>query len=70
MPIFVSLSSYTIKDRGTVYTVYLDKTVSNFSHLIGQSVVIDGTVFTCKAVERFLHCPPWYEGELVGLLVG
>lgn len=61
---------FQIAGRGTVYACALDRTCEGFSHLIGQTVIIQGVgPRVCLGVERFAHCPPWREGEKVGILV-
>jgi len=49
--------------------VKLDLETDDFAHLIGHTVEIDGERYRVKAVERFLHMPPWRAGEGVGLAV-
>lgn len=66
---FVSSGMFDIPGRGTVYTVSNPGECSNFTHLIGQEVKIDGTLHKIIGVERNAHSPPWRMGEAIGLFV-
>lgn len=66
---FNSETRYEIKGRGTVFVVANDRECYDFAHLLNQEVMIDGTVYLCRGVERFAHLPPWRKGEKIGLLV-
>ena len=39
----------------------------DFTHIIGKDVEVDGIKERVIGVERFAHCPPWREGEMIGL---
>lgn len=43
---------------------------SDFTHLIGKRVAVDGALFMVSGVESFCHTAPWREGEKIGLMVG
>lgn len=68
-PSFHALEWFTIPTLGRCATVLLDRDTSDFAHLIGCEVLIDGRLYRCRSVERFLHSPPWHMGETVSLLV-
>jgi hypothetical protein len=68
-PCFRATDWLTIPGRGRSAITTLDRTTQDFAHLVGQEVIIDGTLYVCRAVERFLHSPPWQAGESIGLLV-
>ena len=68
-PSFHALDWYTITGRGRAAIVELNRTTPDFAHLLGQEALIDGTLYRCRGVERFAHCPPWHKGEKVSLLV-
>ena len=61
-----SLDKFNIKDRGLMAVVANPSTCQNFKHLYGY-MEIDGKIEYVAAVERFAHCPPWWEGEKIGL---
>lgn len=59
-----------IAGRGTVYPCALDRDTTDFAHLMGRDVVIERAgVVRCSRIERFTHCPPWREGEKIGVVV-
>jgi hypothetical protein len=68
-PSFTALDWFNIKDRGDCACVKLDRDTRDFAHLVGQSVLIDGELFTCLGVERRAHIAPWKAGEPIALLV-
>lgn len=68
MPSFRSIDFYT-SARGRASVVKLDQDTSDFSHLIGQLIVVDGFTRRCVAVERFAHAEPWLAGEPIALIV-
>jgi hypothetical protein len=63
---FMGLDRYKIGDRPMV-AVRLDRDTHDFSHLIGEVVVIDGVKHKVMDVERYGHSPPWRKDEVVGL---
>jgi hypothetical protein len=68
-PVFKALDRYKVPDVGLLVTVELDRDTDDFSHLVGQKIVIDGKLETCFSVERFSHMPPWKQGQRVSLLI-
>lgn len=70
---FTSLGTFHINGRGTavyiVYTVLNPFECFDFSHLIGQLVLIDGEARKVAAVERYAHTAPWHKDEKIGLVV-
>lgn len=67
---FKALEFFRLPSRGmVVYIVDLDRTCSNFDHLLHKDVEIDGAIRFVQAVERFTHVPPWEKGERIGLAV-
>ena len=68
-PCFKAGDWYDVKGRGRVAAVSLDRETEDFSHIIDQEIIIDGEIYTGKAVERFAHCPPWHADEKIGILV-
>lgn len=70
IPTFVARNWYEITGRGTLAGVELDREDDgSFSHLSGQTVRIDGKLYRCTGVERYLHTPPFRKGEAVSLMV-
>jgi hypothetical protein len=65
---FKSLDSFKVRGHD-VHAVELASDVTDFDHLIGHDVEIDGTVYRCIGVERFAHNPPWRKGEKIGIMV-
>jgi len=63
------MDRFKVRDVGLLVTVELDRDTDDFSHLVGQKIVIDGALETCFSVERFSHMPPWKQGERVSLLI-
>lgn len=39
----------------------------DIDELSRSNVIIDGKLYRCLGVERFMHGEPWHEGERVGL---
>lgn len=68
MPTFNVEETIHIANRGTAYVVKLDRETTDFSHLMGKRVLLDGKTFLVSGVERFAHSPPWHVGEKIGLL--
>jgi ABC-type antimicrobial peptide transport system ATPase subunit len=66
---FVSREAFEVTGRGVAYPVANPVECNDFSHLIGQVVLINGEARTVVGVERFTHAPPWREGEGISLLV-
>jgi hypothetical protein len=62
------LGYYTIHGNLAVATCN-PNTCYDFTHLEGDTVVVAGQDFKVKAVEKFMHCVPWHEGERIGLLL-
>ena len=52
-----------------VYVVQNPVECTDFSHLLGESVIINRELRKVAKIERFAHCPPWREGELIGVLL-
>lgn len=67
VPTFAVIEKIEIANRCTAYVVYLDRDTSDFSHLLGRCVLLDGSPFLVSGVERFAHAPPWHAGEKIGL---
>lgn len=68
-PVFTNHTGGWFQNGVALLLVTLDRTTPDFAHLLGQEVLIDGQCYRCQGVERFLHSPPWYRGEPIGLLV-
>lgn len=66
---FISQGTFNIAGRGVAFCVLNPTDCSDFDHLIGHTVLIDGTAHRVAAVERFAHMPPWRKGESISLLV-
>jgi hypothetical protein len=69
LPQFEAIDWYTIKGVGQMAAVALDRDTSDFAHLVGKEVLIDGVAYRVRAVERFAHCSPWRAGEQIALAV-
>ena len=41
----------------------------DFSHIVGKLARVNGHEVRVYGVERNSHCPPWYKGEKIGLVV-
>ena len=48
---------------------HLDKDTVDFSHLIGNNVLVDNLLLHCYGVEHARHGFPWIRGERIGLLL-
>jgi hypothetical protein len=68
-PSFVSLDRVRLRGIGTTVTVELDRDTTDFVHLIGQKIIVDGRLETCFSVERLSHPAPWTAGERIDLLI-
>jgi hypothetical protein len=66
---FRSTEWYEVKGVGWEAAVLLDRDTSDFVHLVGRLVRIDGTSYQCIGVNHFGHAPPWRRGERIGLMV-
>ena len=66
---FRSSEWYEVKGVGWEAAVSLDRDTSDFGHLLGRGVHIDGTFYRCIGVNHFGHAPPWRQGERIGLMV-
>ena len=66
---FKSDGRFDIPGRGLVFAVKNPHECTNFNHLMGRMVMIDGSLYEIRGVERYMHCSPWREGEGIGLLV-
>jgi hypothetical protein len=66
---FRSTEWYEAKGGGWEAAVLLDRDTSDFGHLVGRLVRIDGTSYQCIGVNHFGHSPPWRRGERIGLMV-
>lgn len=64
-----SKTSFLLPRQGRCFVVENPVECSNFSHLIGAKVVIDGIEYAVKGVEIKSHNAPWRKGEDIGLLV-
>lgn len=38
--------------------------------LVGTNIEIDGDTYLCRAVDTYMHAPPFGNGETVSILVG
>ena len=68
-PSFTSLDRSKVRGVGSLVMVELDRPTSDFSHLIGKKIVIDGRMETCFAVEGLHHPAPFKRGEQVSLVI-
>jgi hypothetical protein len=68
-PSFTSLDRSKVRGIGSLVMVELDRTTSDFSHLIGKKIVIDGRMETCFSVEGLHHPAPFKRGEQVSLVI-
>jgi len=71
-PQFKSLAQYTFelnKRNYPCFVTLLDRETTDFSHILGERINIDGVVYRGKFVERFLHAPPWRKGEKISIVV-
>lgn len=59
---------YYIEGFGYVYAVDNPHDCTDFNHLIGATVKINGKEHVVRAVERFAKMS-WKKGESIGLLV-
>lgn len=68
-PRFTSLGEYETRGYLRVFAVRLDRTRDDagMAELARSEVEIDGKVWQCRGVERFMHMGPWSQGEMVGL---
>jgi hypothetical protein len=66
---FRSSEWYEVKGVGWEAAVSLDRDTSDFGHLLGRRVHIDGTSYQCIGVNHFGHRPPFRQGERIGLVV-
>ena len=66
-----SFSAITWTNAGPyrIAVVSLDRETSDFAHLIGRGVIVDGKPYRCIRVECYSHAPPWRVGASVGLVV-
>ena len=62
---FRSSEWYEVKGVGWEAAVSLDRETSDFGHLLGRGVHIDGTFYQCIGVNHFGHAPPWRQGERI-----
>jgi hypothetical protein len=71
IPEFIGLEWFDSSGQGKVVTVRLDRTrdEKGLVELSQSEVLVDGVRYRCRGVERFAHCAPWHEGELVGLYI-
>ena len=67
-PYFQSTDKFKVGDH-LVFVTKLDRETKDFSHIIGQEVVIDNDIYVGKGVERYAHCPPWRRGESIAISV-
>ena len=65
---FKSKDQFEIKDVGVVYIVGNPVECSNFDHLIGNEVAVNGENFKVSGVEYFAIKGPHKKGENIGLL--
>jgi hypothetical protein len=68
-PAFTMVDLLRLRGVGTIVYVELDRDTTDFVHLVGKKVVIDGRMETCFSIERLTHASPWKAGEKIGLLV-
>jgi hypothetical protein len=70
-PAFAAIEWHTIQGRGHVAVVALDRDRDEaaMKDLMAAPVMVDGQMYTCTAIEKFAHFPPWGKGERVGLLI-
>jgi len=66
---FVSDDEFEVAGLGKAFAVKNPHECSNFRHLLGQIVEIDGKQHTVRDVERFAHAPPWRKDEPIALFV-
>jgi hypothetical protein len=72
MPAFPMYERHRTFFRGALRQVVIvpldrERDEAGIQELVGAEVLIDGKVHRVLGVERFMHMPPWSEGELVGL---
>ena len=65
---FIGAIKYNAGQLGIAFAVKNPVECSDFSHLIGSVVEIDGVQYEVMGVEFKAHAPPWKEGEDIGLL--
>lgn len=68
---FSSLDKFEIAGRGTVYTLFLSEAIPR-KEVLYQDIEVDGTVYECVGIERFLNRlsdEELHKGESIGLLV-
>ena len=68
-PSFTSLDRSKVRGVGSLVMVELDRPTSDFAHLIGKKIVIDGRMETCFSVEGLHHPAPFKMGEQVSLVI-
>ena len=68
-PTFAALDRVSVRGRGILVSVELDRDTDDFAHLVGKKIIINGRLENCFAVERFDHLPPWKAGERISLLI-
>jgi hypothetical protein len=68
-PAFHAFAWFPLPDGRRLASVLLDRETMDFAHLLRQEVLIDGALYRCTGVERFVHSPPWLRGEQIGLAV-
>ena len=67
LPCFSPLAHF-ISNGHDLFTVLNDRSCQNFDHLIDSNVQIGGVTRKVIRVERFIHSPPWREGEKIVLM--
>lgn len=59
-----------IKSGGSLSFGVLNPVECNdFAHLIGERVLVDGSMYMVKGVESFCHTAPWRKDEKIGIVV-
>lgn len=42
---------------------------TDFKHILGKEIDIDGMTYLAVGVERLAHAPPWRKGEVISIMV-
>lgn len=68
IPTFTSTDKFVVGDR-LIFIAKLDRKTTNFEHIIGKQIQIDGELYTGIDVNHYANVPPWGEGSPIAIVV-